>query len=47
MIVKQEKIFWKRNRLYRWRVKQISWWLFGIIPLYMDNIILEWRDYHA
>ena len=47
MIVKRENIIrkYKHNSYYRRKVyKRTSYWLFGIIPLYIDNKIIECKE---
>lgn len=41
MIVCREKIYTKHVSIYREVRKRTSYWLFGIIPLYVKNEILN------
>ena len=41
MIVKREKYYQKKDGIYRNKIKRVSYWLFGIIPLYFNNTIYE------
>lgn len=37
MIIKREKIFKKKAGIFNDTYKRTSYWLFGIIPLYINN----------
>lgn len=41
MIVRREKIYTKHISIYREVRKRTSYWLLGIIPLYVKNEILS------
>ena len=41
MIVKREKIYKKFKPNWRDTVKCTSWWLFGIIPIFINHQIIE------
>lgn len=43
MIVKREKIYWKNSGIYRDMIKRTSWWLFGIIPIFINHEIISKR----
>lgn len=41
MIIKREKIVLKNRGIHLDTVKRTSYWLFGLIPLYIDNKIIN------
>ena len=43
MIIKREKIYTKKDGIYRNVIKRTSWWLFGIVPLFVSNKVIA-RD---
>lgn len=43
MIIKREKILTKKDGIRINVIKRTSWWLFGIIPLFINNKIIA-RD---
>ena len=40
MIVKRERIYTKKESIYTYTYKRTSWWLFGVIPVFINNKIL-------
>lgn len=45
MIVKKEKIYKKSDGIMVNTIKSESWWLFGIIPLYIRREIINRESY--
>ena len=43
MIVRREKIYTKKDGNFTNTIKRTSYWLFGIIPLFLDNEIMHRR----
>lgn len=41
MIVKREKVYIRKNGIYREKIYRKSWWLFGIIPIFINDEIIE------
>ena len=40
MIIKREKIYTKRDGFYTNTIRSTSWWLFGIIPIFIYKEII-------
>ena len=43
MIIKREKFFTKKEGIFTDTYKKTSYWLFGIIPLYIKNEFIARR----
>lgn len=41
MIIKREKLYRKKHGIYMDTYKRTSYWLLGIIPIYIDNKLLN------
>lgn len=41
MIIKREKIYTRKRSIYYETVHRKSWWLLGIIPLFVNNQIIS------
>jgi hypothetical protein len=41
MIVERERIYKKKDGVYTNIIRSTSWWLFGIIPLYIRKEIIK------
>ena len=43
MIVERERVYDKKDGVWTNTIKSTSWWLFGVIPLYIRKEIIRRR----
>lgn len=43
MIIEREKVYTRKRSIHTETIHRKSWWLFGIIPLFINNKIIDRR----